>query len=111
MPINLNFKPANLAEAVAHIVDNLVEEEIKFIREHGVSILHHHTGMLIRNNWDMWCPTSKISEYFKQTYGLTHADDMSGLILYGVGEIVNGRVPDYNAEAQIYHNHWASFSK
>lgn len=100
-----NYSPRTLYGAVGIIVNNLDESEWKLIKDQGVSWTHFSFGMALRNAWGLW-QDSELAQYFKKEFGLTHADDMSGLILLGVECAVQRKAFDPWAEAEKYKQHW-----
>lgn len=110
MPVKLNkYSPNTLDEAVSIIVNNLDDEETELIREKGAPVTHFTFGMQMRNEWGLWEENSTLAKFFKNNYQLGHADDMSGMILFGVTNTVRGGTPDYEGRKKVYHEHWARF--
>lgn len=97
--------PKTLEEAVQLIVADLSPEDRAFIATEGVAGAHHGYGMAMRNGWGLW-HDSELAQHFKTTYGLGHADDMSGLILSSVEAQVNGTTFDIQAAVDRYKQHW-----
>lgn len=42
--------------------------------------IHDNIGRSIRNAWGLWEEESQLRNYFKENYGIDHADDISGVI-------------------------------
>ena len=99
-------KPKTLAEAVYMLYNALDDEGKKFIREHGTMGLHHGYGTHIRNEYGLWDRKSDLHKFFREHYGLGHADDMSGVIL----TVLEAKITDadYNIDLVVnkYKNHW-----
>lgn len=113
MPTNPDKTPSpnTLDEAVNLIVGNLSDTEVEFIKEdksHG-STVHFSFGMSVRNGWGLWKKDSPLSKHFQDVWGLGHADDMSGMIIYGVYSVVRGETPMYQAESEKYKRHWKNY--
>jgi hypothetical protein len=107
----MNFnetKPTTLEEAIKLIVDDLRPEDREYIAKEGTAGSHHSFGMALRNGWGLW-HGSELAEHFKSTYGLGHADDMSGLIMAGVKAAVRGQVFDPQPEVDRYKEHWKRY--
>lgn len=110
MPINLEIQPKTLEQAIKICVSDLTDDEKDFIKA-GVGGLHFGAGMAMRNSWGLW-HNSPLAQHIKETYGLGHADDMSGLILEGVVAYVkNGffDMKDLEPVVQRYKDHWANY--
>lgn len=110
MQIDPNYIPEDLRTAIDYLVSCCDEEDLEFIRTEGESqatempghdgkpfklnvygyTMHHGYGQMIRNAW-LWNPESRLHQWFKATYSLGHADDMSGLIMDGVEAKIQGR--------------------
>jgi hypothetical protein len=79
----LFFKqPSNLEEAhfLLRILLKEKVEDIKNIPKNKLtSMTHHYLGRTIRNDWKMW-DNGRINKFFHQL-GITHPDDMSGIII------------------------------
>lgn len=106
MPINFrDHKPKTLTEAIDILYDAMTDDEKKSVRENGAITLHHGFGTALRNNWGLWSG-SKLKQFFEKTYGIKHADDMSGLILEGLDARLNGLEFDVLAKVESYKQHW-----
>jgi hypothetical protein len=116
MPVNLQFQPKTLDEAVNHILKSLDDGEAEFIKTEGKTdddplgtfysiAMHHGLGQAIRNNWGLW-GGSELKTFFEQTYGLGHADDMSGLILGSVEAAIRNESFVVEKEAKRYKEFW-----
>lgn len=104
----MNFEathPKTLDEAVDLIVAGLSPEDVDYVKKEGLGGQHFFFGMAMRNGWGLW-KDSDLAKYFKSTYGLGHADDMSGIILDAVEAKVKGATLDIQAEVQRYKDHW-----
>lgn len=111
LPVSVKFDitpiPDTLLEAVDLIVKSLTAEEVAFIQgESDHAMLHHTVGMAMRNGWQLWQRGTALHEHFRDTYGLGHADDMSGLIMAGVWARVRGEEHDVERQVKRYKKHW-----
>lgn len=77
---------------------------------------HHMAGTFIRNEWHLWWhennkipswPTEKpiIVKWFNDL-GITHADDMSGIILTSLFRSLKGEDIKLDDQIEYYKNHW-----
>ena len=77
------YIPANLGECFVELDKQLPEIDKKEMaakpNRDGMIIYHHGLGTWIRNNWGLWAG-SRLQKYFTDR-GITHPDDMSGVIL------------------------------
>ena len=81
--INGVYIPANLGECFVELDKQLSEidknEMTAMPHRDNMIIYHHGLGTWIRNNWGLW-GGSRLQKYFTAR-GITHPDDMSGVIL------------------------------
>jgi hypothetical protein len=91
MKFNEDRVPATLDEAVALFIEGLSIEDVADITNPKTDAIHAHFtwGMMLRNEWELWNKENRIVMWFKENYGLDHADDISGLILDCVWKDVN----------------------
>jgi hypothetical protein len=96
MQINEDRMPVTLDEAVSLFIEGLSIEDVREITNPKNDFIHaHHTwGRLIRNEWEMWNKETRMVVWFKQNFGLDHADDISGLVLACVWRDVNKQPRD-----------------
>lgn len=108
--INLNEKiPSSLEEAVDLICSKLDKEEIEFIKGEEPTAAHFFFGMSMRNAWGLW-HDSVLAKYFKQVWGLGHADDMSGMILSALFAKIKGEKFLAKEESQRYKDYWKNMN-
>ena len=105
MPLKNGPIPKNLDEAVNTLVYDLDREEIAFIQKSKPEQAHFPVGMNLRNDWGLWCD-SVLAQWFKQTLGLGHADDMSGIILRAVWCKIKGDKYDLDSDVEHYKKFW-----
>lgn len=98
---------------VDYILSKMDEDAIKWIKGHErveqfTAEAHFFLGRNIRNSLGLWQPESHLYNFFKDTYGLKHADDMSGIILKKLYNTVHGFKSDDWIETEIasYKTHW-----
>ena len=108
MRINEDFVPSTVEAAVRHIVESISDEERDLIQEdRDVGFKVHHTiGRYIRNNWSLWEKGTPLKEDAVHTYGIAHADDISGLIIDWVAALVRADDFDPQVACQRFHAHW-----
>ena len=68
---------------------------------------HHNLGRWLRNNWGLWKETkdSKLREFFVNL-GLSHADDMSGVILQSFHRYLNEKPLNVEGQIKDYQDFW-----
>jgi len=83
MNINQDIVPTTLEEAVNILKNGLSDDDIYEIRNpnFGSNRLHFTMGILIRNEWSLWNKDTILVKWFESIYKLTHADDISKIIL------------------------------
>ena len=106
--------PQTLEEAIKLVADNLADEEIDFIKEHGAESAHHTAGQAIRNAW-LWDNPKEgrvrpLAQHFRDRFGLGHADDMSNLILCGVTASVKQVPYDPTPHVESSKKHWRGYN-
>jgi hypothetical protein len=105
--------PTTLEEAVQNIVEENCRNDPRTTSEwsemnerEAIAAIHHSAGQCIRNNWGLWTG-GPLALHFHARFGLTHADDMSGLILTCVHRQLCG-LPWYpESEVARYERFWA----
>lgn len=108
MTLNQDKVPVNLEDAVITIKEGMTVEDFEEAKKPTFSPaqLHFSVGQLLRNDWSLWDKETIIVKWFKQTYGLDHADDISGLILDCLHRDIKGE-PRRDVElAKKYLDHW-----
>jgi hypothetical protein len=66
--------------------------------------VHLGFGMWLRNNWQLW-GGSRLSKYFNEM-GITHSDDMSGIILDSYHRHLNNNEIKLEEQVQHYRDYW-----
>lgn len=108
MNINLDKVPFTVIEALQMFLAALTDEEksaLKEIEENQIAIFHHTLGEDIRNNWSMWEENTPLVNSFKQI-GITHADDMSGIILVSAWRQLNKKAIKLQEQVKTYQEYW-----
>lgn len=73
-----------------------------------VSEFHNSLGRELRNYLKLWSPNTALTRFFRDTYDIVHADDISGLILGAYqAKLLNKEFSIY-FEAIKYRNYWRS---
>lgn len=65
---------------------------------------HFGFGMWMRNNWQLW-GGSRLSKYFNEM-GISHPDDMSGIILDSYHRNLNNKEIKLEEQVQHYKDYW-----
>lgn len=105
MHLNEDRVPATLDEAVTILVESLSSDDVLDIKNPKNDATHCHFtwGMLLRNEWTIWDKETKMVIWFKEHYGLDHADDISGLILECLWRDVNKQPRDIGNLVRKYY--------
>ena len=99
-------------------LDAAIIELIKVVNEKGpqlweeleegfVNVLHHQLGREIRNEWGLWSQDSELYRKLSGEYMLSHADDISGLILRAVYRTYHDEDLELAEKAAQFHDFWA----
>lgn len=108
MNINLDIVPSTVPEAFNMFLEALTDEEKQAlidIEEKHLSLFHHTLGEEIRNMWSMWEKDTLLVNSFK-SIGITHADDMSGIILTSAHRKLKNKKIDLQKQVSYYQNYW-----
>lgn len=81
MTLNQDKVPINLEEALEILKEGLTKKEMTEFKKLDARKLHLDVGGTLRNYWSLWETENIISVWFKNTYDVDHADDVSGIIL------------------------------
>jgi len=99
--------PSDLNECFKELKAMLTSELVAKMRlgtEEGMIEHHFGLGMWMRNNWGLW-GGSELSKWFRSR-GITHADDMSGIILDSFWRHLNDKPIDLEKQIQGYKAYW-----
>lgn len=108
MNLDLDKVPVSASEATQMFLKALTEEEKKALKEIGendIALFHFTWGQDMRNEWSMWEKNTPLVNSFKET-GITHADDMSGIILKSAHRILNKKPVKLDEQIEHYQNYW-----
>jgi hypothetical protein len=72
---------------------------------------HHNDGRDLRNDLNLWSNESPIVVFMKNNYGITHADDISGLILNAAIAKLSDAEFDLKEQSKYYLDYWDSLHK
>lgn len=108
MKINQDKVPVNLEDAINTLKEGLSTEDYTEFRKEtfSPSLLHFGLGMLLRNEWSLWQKDTIIVKWFKEHYGIDHADDISSLILDCLYRDITEKPRQDAALAKRYIAHW-----
>jgi hypothetical protein len=75
------------------------------------AIIHHSYGRMLRNEFGLWNKNSPIVRWFKKKYGITHADDISTLIIIGLIFLENHDIREriMKNESESFKEHWSTY--
>lgn len=113
MTLNQDKVPINLEDALTTLKEGLSKEDIAEMKQpkFSPSQLHFGFGMMLRNEWSLWQTDTILVQWFKKTYGIEHADDISGLILDCLHRDIMG-MPRRDVQlAQSFIEHWKKNQK
>lgn len=108
MNIDQDKVPSTPSEALQMFISALTDEEkraLKDIDENQIAIFHHTWGQDIRENWSMWEPETILWNSFK-SMGITHADDMSKIILVSAYRTLHGNPIKLKEQINKYQDYW-----
>ena len=101
------YIPKNLDECFVQLEKFLKPEEIKKIKdgtEEDMVLYHFTLGMWMRNNWGLW-GDSHLAKWFN-TQGITHPDDMSGIIMTSFYRYLNNKPINLKEQIRHYQEYW-----
>jgi hypothetical protein len=84
--------PTTLDEALEMLERRMSNEDREFLEnsdENPTAQMHHKFGMSLRNDWSLWEKDMPLVRWFNER-GITHADDMSAIILTSIWRRVRG---------------------
>jgi len=105
---DLDSVPSTVSESIKMFLSSLSDEERKTlcdIDENDISIFHHSWGQDLRNNWSLWEENTPLVNSF-QKIGITHADDMSGIILVSAHRQLNKKPVKLTEQVNQYQEYW-----
>jgi hypothetical protein len=111
MKLNQDVVPTTLEEALKVLKEAMTPLEITETKKLESSELHFSLGMYLRNQWSLWDTKSKLNTWFYDTYGINHADDVSGIILECLLNDFNGKPRRDKILAKRFIAHWKKNNK
>jgi hypothetical protein len=117
MPIINRFKdgefeeapiPTTLEEAFDVLDEIIFPDERDLVLEYSEEMWRaqsYRMGGWLRNTWKFWEKEGPLYEWFVD-YGITHADDMSGIVLLSYWRHKNGKSQDVEGQVQHYLDYW-----
>lgn len=106
MKLNEDVVPTTLEEALTLLKEALSDDEKAEMKKMLSSQLHFSLGMYLRNMWSLWDKNSILGIWFLKTYGVNHADDISGIILECLINDLNGEPRKDKILAKRFIQHW-----
>lgn len=105
--------PKTLEEAINLLIGwNIVQkaEILSLDEDEFLGISHHQQGRWIRNNWKFWAEEkSDLKDWFN-SIGITHPDDMSGIILTSFYRTLKGEPINLDIQVEGYKKYWSENS-
>lgn len=113
MNLNQDKVPINLEEAVTILKEGLTAEDTAEIKKpkFNAAQVHFSVGRMLRNEWTLWDKETILVKWFERNYGLTHADDVSGLILDCLVRDIRGEPRQDKELANKFIEHWKKQAK
>ena len=108
-------KPATLDEATAWLIEEIKKSEgnyEKFVaipKSHLLGATHHGFGTWLRNTLMLWHQGTPLVKYMKATYGIDHADDISGTLIQSAHALASGYEFSPTWYAAQCLEHWEKF--
>lgn len=107
------MKPATLKECFETLDILLSKEDQEFIKnsteDEIIITFHHSLGRYIRNEWGLWTG-GLLKNYFEQ-FGLTHADDMSSVILTSYWRLKHNKPISLDQQVKKHKEYWEGLDK
>jgi len=101
------YIPENLEDCFVQLKKLLKPEDIEKMKtgtEDDMSQYHFGLGMGMRNEWGLW-GGSRLAKWFN-AQGITHPDDMSGIILDSFWRHLNGKPINLEQQVKYYQDYW-----
>lgn len=98
--------PNTIREAVEQLYNGIPEEDRAKVSGPESSSHHFGGGMVMRNGWGLWQEETPLKKDAVRTYGIAHADDISGLIMEWLWHRLRGEDFDPVAYCERFHVHW-----
>lgn len=104
--------PDTIEEATAKLIEIINEQAPPSMwdeEEHTfIAHLHHNLGQDIRNYWGLWSRDTELHNRIAGQFYLSHADDMSGLLLKSVYRTYHDLPLELEEEAANSLDFWAA---
>lgn len=106
--------PNHFEQAVQMVIDRTEGNNLDLVldAESGRDIcvqMHHGLGQWLRNNWGLWESKNSLCQWFQNEHDITHADDMSSLILGEAVARMRGEIFDFVGAVERFHEHWKRY--
>lgn len=101
------YIPENLDDCFVQLKKLLKPEDIEKMKagtEDDMSQYHFGLAMVMRNEWGLW-GGSRLAKWFN-AQGITHPDDMSGIILDSFWRHLNGKPINLEQQVKYYQDYW-----
>jgi hypothetical protein len=108
---NQDKVPMNLDEAVAMLKAKIPSDFVEFVKRTNSSAVHFGLGMQIRNDWSLWDIENPLVKWFEKEYNITHADDISGIILDCLWQDIKGLPRRDRIQAENTNKYWEALKK
>lgn len=95
-------------EALPQIIGQRQLEECRALSEADfLAQAHHGLGRWLRNNWGLWqrSENRQLKGWFFQR-GVSHADDISGIILASFHRHLQGKPIDLEKQVAVFRKYW-----
>ena len=99
-----HYIPKDLDDCFVELYKILNKEEFDKIKNDDTVRYHHGLGRKLRNMWGLWSG-SCLSAWFKSK-GISHPDDMSGIILKSFGRHLNSSPIKLDEQIEYYKEYW-----
>jgi hypothetical protein len=98
--------PATLDEALEIILSRMPEQDRLYLEACEKDSSPRFLGMLLRNDWSLWEKDMPLVKWFNER-GITHADDVSAIILTSIWRRVRGvDLVDLEGQIKSYQDYW-----
>lgn len=101
------YIPENLDDCFVQLKKLLKPEDIDKMKagtEDDMTQYHFGLGMGMRNGWELW-GGSRLAKWFN-AQGITHPDDMSGIILDSFWRHLNEKPINLEQQVKYYQDYW-----
>ena len=101
------YVPKDLDDCFIQLKTLLKPEDIERMKngtEDDMSLYHMGLGTGLRNDWGLW-GDSRLAKWFN-AQGITHPDDMSGIILDSFWRHLNSKPIKLEEQVKYYQDYW-----